>query len=75
MADTMGYYTILFNGIVAYTFFGLDEVARSMEQPFGNEPLCLSMEAMCRTIETSVLEAFGDPVRPALAPDCKYILM
>ena len=32
MAGDLGQYTALFNAIVAYTFFGLDEVARQMEQ-------------------------------------------
>jgi putative membrane protein len=75
MASDLGYYTVLFNCIVAYTFFGLDEVARLLEQPFGDEPLCLSMAAICRTIDTSVAEAFGDDVRPALVPDSKHCLM
>ena len=75
LAASMGYYTILFNAIIAYTFFGLDEVARLMEQPFGAEPLCLGMEAICRTIETSVLEATGGKVRGAMVPDKRHCLM
>jgi putative membrane protein len=75
MAGEMGHYTALFNSIVAYTFFGLDEVARQMEQPFGDEPLCLSMCAMCRTIETSVKEAFGEEPPPPLTPNKNHCLM
>ena len=74
-SNSLGYLTILFNSIIAYTFFGLDETARLMEQPFGDEPLCLSMNAICRTIEISVREAtLLVPPKP-LEPDAKHCLM
>jgi putative membrane protein len=70
MVGTLGWYTVMFNTIVAYTFFGLDEVARQTEQPFGDEPQALPMASMCRTIEISVAEALQDHWVPEpLKPD------
>eukprot|EP00802_Teleaulax_amphioxeia_P021247 Tamp_21589.p1 GENE.Tamp_21589~~Tamp_21589.p1 ORF type:complete len:125 (-),score=19.58 Tamp_21589:575-949(-) len=50
MAQDMGYYTALFNAILAYTFFGLDELARQLETPFGEEQQCLALDAICRIV-------------------------
>ena len=75
MAEEMGWYTPLFNAIVAYTFFGLDELARQLASPFGEEPQCLALSAICRTIEISAAEALGDPAPAPLKPDDKYNLM
>lgn len=75
MAEEMGWWTPLFNSIVAYTFFGLDELARQLEQPFGLEPQCLALNAVCRTIEVSASEAM-DTMSPApLMPGPKYVLL
>ncbi len=59
MAEDMGYYTALFNAILAYTFFGLDELARQLESPFGEEQQCLALDAISTAIEISVAEFLG----------------
>ncbi|KAJ1486871.1 hypothetical protein T484DRAFT_1788247 [Baffinella frigidus] len=71
----MGWWTPLFNALLAYTFFGLDELARQLEAPFGDAPQCLALGAMCRTIEIAAAEALGDAAPLALKPNEKYIVM
>ena len=68
LASEMGLYTPLFNAIVAYTFFGLDELARQLESPFGVEHAGLPLDDMCSIIADSVHEALGDPKAPRAAP-------
>jgi len=52
---------------VAYTFFGLDAVGDEIEDPFGEKPHHLPLEAICTTIEINVLEALGAAELP-IAP-------
>ena len=68
MVDTMGWWTPLFTAILAYAFFGLDELARQIQEPFGDEPQCLALSAMCRTVEIDVCYALGSEVPPKLIP-------
>ena len=75
MALEMGWWTPLFNSIVAYTFFGLDELARQLEQPFGLEPQCLALNAICRTIEISASEAVNGISPAPLVPGPRYNLL
>lgn len=74
MAKSMGWWTPVFTGILAYTFFGLDEVARQIQEPFRDEPQCLALSAMCRTVEIDVCEALGRDIPPPLEP-IKSVLM
>uniref|UniRef100_A0A6T1TW95 Bestrophin homolog n=1 Tax=Eutreptiella gymnastica TaxID=73025 RepID=A0A6T1TW95_9EUGL len=74
LAAPLNWYTPLFNAIVAYTFFGLNEVARHMEAPFRSEPQCLALSAMCRVIEISVCEALGEAAPEPLVAE-KFQLM
>ena len=48
--------------MIAYTFFGLDELARQLETPFGLEPQCLPLDDMCRVIEAAAAQALGDTI-------------
>jgi len=54
---SQGWWTPLFTAIVAYTFFGLDELAKEIQEPMIDRPMCLALSAMCRTIEIDALEA------------------
>ena len=74
MVAVLGWWTPLFNAGLAYTFFGLDEVARQCEQPFGDEPQCLGLAALCRTIEISVAEALEEPAPEPFQPDAGHWL-
>jgi ion channel-forming bestrophin family protein len=68
LAQSMGWWTAVFSAILAYTFFGLDEVARQIQEPFLDEEQCLALSAMCRTIEIDACEALGKPVPLPLKP-------
>jgi ion channel-forming bestrophin family protein len=68
MTTTMGWWTPLFTAILAYTFFGLDELARQIQEPFRDEPHCLALSAMCRTVEIDVFHALGREIPPPLQP-------
>jgi len=50
--------------IVSYTFFGLDALGDEIEQPFGLRPHHLPLDALCRTLEISLLEAAGEKDLP-----------
>jgi ion channel-forming bestrophin family protein len=68
IVDEMKWWTPIFTAILAYTFFGLDELARQIQEPFGDEPQCLALSAMCRTIEMDVCEALGRDIPSKLKP-------
>jgi putative membrane protein len=59
LVDLIGPVTPFVVAIVAYTFFGLDAVGDEIEDPFGEKPHHLPLEAICTTIEINVLEAIG----------------
>jgi putative membrane protein len=60
LVDTLGFMTPFVVGIVAYTFFGLDALGDEIEEPFGNSPNDLALEAICRSIEINLRESVGD---------------
>lgn len=68
IAPNIGWWTPLFTAIVAYTFFGLDELAKQIQEPFRDNPMCLALSAMCRTIEIDALEALGEETPSYLKP-------
>jgi putative membrane protein len=74
MAQSMHWWTPLFSAILAYTFFGLDELARQIQEPFRDEPNALALSAMCRVVEIDVLEGLGRQPPPALVAE-KSVLM
>jgi putative membrane protein len=74
LVDNLGFATPLVAAIVAYTFFGLDELGDELEEPFGLAQNDLPIRAMARTIEISLLETLGEAEIPApLLPE-KYVL-
>jgi putative membrane protein len=60
LVDTIGFMTPFVVGIVAYTFFGLDALGDEIEEPFGNSPNDLALDAICRSIEINLRESIGD---------------
>lgn len=69
LVDTIGFMTPFVVGIVAYTFFGLDALGDEIEEPFGDSPNDLALDAICRTIEINLREAVGEdhglePLKP-----------
>jgi ion channel-forming bestrophin family protein len=69
IVETMGWYTPVFTAILAYTFFGLDEIARQIQEPFNDEPACMALSAMSRVVERDVSDAMGrSNIPPPLQP-------
>ncbi|MDP1870729.1 MAG: bestrophin family protein [Gallionella sp.] len=59
LVDTIGFMTPFVVGIVAYTFFGLDALGDEIEEPFGDSPNDLALDAICRGIEINLRDAIG----------------
>ncbi len=75
LVDTIGFMTPFVVGIVAYTIFGLDALGDEIEEPFGNLPNDLALDAICRSIEINLRESIGEEHKLlALAP-VDYCLM
>jgi len=68
LVSTLGYATPVFAAVVAYAFFGLDALGDELEEPFGDSPNALPLDAMARTVEISLLEALGRAVPETLQP-------
>ena len=69
LVDTLTVMTPVVVAIVAYTFFGLDALGDEIEEPFGEQPNDLPLDAICRTIEIGVREALGETnLPPPLQP-------
>lgn len=60
LVDVTGFMTPFVVGIVAYTFFGLDALGDEIEEPFGNLPNDLAMDAICRGIEINLRDSLGE---------------
>jgi putative membrane protein len=71
----MHWVTPLFTSIIAYTFFGLDELSRCLENPFGVSSLGLALQAMARNIEITALAGLLQECPPPIRPDENGLLM
>lgn len=69
LASSMGWATPVLSAVLAYAFFGLDQLGEEMEEPFGTEPNDLPLDAMVRTVEIDQLDALGHrPLPEPLLP-------
>ncbi len=75
LVDTIGFMTPFVVGIVAYTFFGLDALGDEIEEPFGNAPNDLALDAICRAIEINLRDAMGEPHELLPLVPVNYCLM
>lgn len=75
LVDTIGFMTPVVVAIVAYTFFGLDALGDEIEEPFGDSPNDLPLEAICRAIEIDLREALGESNLPPAMEPVDYLLM
>ncbi|MCX2804620.1 bestrophin family ion channel [Microbulbifer thermotolerans] len=67
VADS-GLATPLLTAIVAYAFFGLDELSCDLEQPFAINDNGLALNALTRTLERECLQTLGEhPLPPPVA--------
>lgn len=60
MVDEFGWATVLVTLLVTYVFFGIEEIAVEIEDPFGEDANDLPLEEICATIEGNVLPLIGD---------------
>lgn len=74
LVSTIGLMTPLITLFVSYTFLALDAIADELEEPFGMAPNDLALDAMCRTIESSLLEMTGQAVLEDIQVNQDFIL-
>jgi len=75
LVDTLTFMTPVVVAIVAYTFFGLDALGDEIEEPFGDAPNDLPLDALCRSIEIGLREALGETDLPPPLQPVDYCLM
>jgi len=75
LVETIGMMTPLVVAIVSYTFFGLDALGDEIEEPFGDLPNDLPLDAISRTIEINLREAMGETELPPVLQPVDYCLM
>jgi putative membrane protein len=68
LVDSLGWLTPFIVVFIAYTFVAFEAIADEIEEPFGTEDNDLALNAMCRMIETTLLEIAGQPL-----PDFKEV--
>ena len=69
LASSLGWATPVVSAVLAYAFFGLDQLGEEMEEPFGLESNDLPLDAMVRTIEIDLLDSLGvQPLPEPLQP-------
>ena len=66
LLDSVGVLTPLISVFISYAFMALDAIASELEEPFGTEPNDLALDAICITIERSLLEL--DDIAPLPQP-------
>ncbi|GGB79937.1 membrane protein [Marinobacterium zhoushanense] len=70
LVASSGMITPLLTAIVAYAFFGLDELSQQLEQPFGAGDNGLPLDAITLTLERECRQALGEQHLPA-APSAR----
>ena len=60
LVDSIGSMTPVIVVFVAYTFLALQALGSELEESFGSQANDLPLDALCWTIETSLLEAMGE---------------
>jgi putative membrane protein len=74
LVDGIGLMTPVVVAFVSYTFFALEALSDEIEEPFGNMPNDLAIDAMTAGIEASLREMLGEVPAPVMLPDAHYIL-
>ena len=60
--DSLGWMTPVVTTFIAYTFVALEAIADEIEEPFGTDPNDLPLNAMSKTIESTLLEMADRPI-------------
>ena len=69
LVDSLQWLTPFLVVFIAYTFVAFEAIADEIEQPFGKEPNDLALNAMCRNIESTLLEMIGEELPDAKMKD------
>lgn len=68
MVSDSGWWTPAIMAVVAYVFFGLEELAYRLEHPFGHFPSSMPLECLCRVIDNSSAIVRGVESLPPVSP-------
>lgn len=60
LIESYGWSTILDTALIAYIFFGIEEIGVEIEDPFGEDDNDLPLEQICYTIESNLLAALKE---------------
>lgn len=74
LVSSIGWYTPVFAVFVAYAFMALEAIAEELESPFVTDDNDLALDAICRSIEASLLELLGEPLPPEPPLPADYVL-
>ncbi|MBB4108543.1 bestrophin family protein [Pedobacter zeae] len=62
LVDSLKWLTPFIVVFIAYTFVAFEAIADEIEQPFGTASNDLALNAMCQTIETTLMELSGEKI-------------
>lgn len=66
LVKDFGWWAIVATLLVAYAFFGIEEIGVEIEDPFGHDDNDLPLERICKTIEANLLSLIeGAPQAPS----------
>ena len=74
LLDAIGSMTPVIVCFIAYTFFALEALGAEIEDPFGEAPNDLALNAMAHMIETSLLEMVNEKPR-TIRPEVKDFVL
>lgn len=75
LVDSVGWFTPFITVFIGYTFVAFEAIAEELEDPFGTEPNDLSLNALSRMIEITLLEMAGQPTpEPVKADPVSFVL-
>jgi putative membrane protein len=66
LVDDYGWMTILATLVVAYVFFGIEEIGVVIEDPFGADENDLPLESFCAAIDANLRQLGAEAERPAV---------
>lgn len=67
LASSLGLWTPLLVGLIAYLFLGLDALSSELEEPFGLQENDLPLDSIVRLIEREMLSSLGENLPPAIS--------
>lgn len=75
LVATVGWMSPIVVSFMAYAFLGLDALGDEISNPFAAKSNALALDAICRSIEISLLAQLDEPVPQPLLPDAQGKVM